>query len=92
MLLFKHTEMLTPYLIFVIFLHRQNFWRIRFTPKMRKISSKLPIFRVKSVKIAKFTPKTHKLHSKLTIFRVKSVKIYTGPKKLHGHRYHFNTQ
>ena len=22
-----------PYLIFVIFLHRQNFWRIKFTPK-----------------------------------------------------------
>ena len=34
------------YLIFVIFLHRQNFWRIKFTPKKRvnydKIHSKLP--------------------------------------------------
>ena len=43
------------YLIFVIFLHGQNFWRIKFTPKKRvnydKIHSKLPIFRVKSVKI-----------------------------------------
>ena len=43
-----------PYLIFVIFLHKQNFWRIKFTPKKRvnydKIHSKLPIFRVKYVK------------------------------------------
>ena len=35
-------------LIFVIFLHRQNFWRIKFTPKKRvnydKIHSKLPFF------------------------------------------------
>ena len=37
------------------FLHGQNFWRIKFTPKKRvnydKIHSKLPIFCVKSVKI-----------------------------------------
>ena len=43
------------YLIFVIFLHEQNFLRIKFTPKKRvnydEIHSKLPIFRVKSVKI-----------------------------------------
>ena len=43
------------YLIFVIFLHEQNFWRIKFTPKKRvnygKIHSKLPFFCVKSVKI-----------------------------------------
>ena len=36
------------------FLHWHNFWRIKFTPKKRvnygKIHSKLPIFRVKSVK------------------------------------------
>ena len=43
----------TSYLSF--FLHRQNFWRIKFTPKKcanyDRIHSKLPIFRVKSVKI-----------------------------------------
>ena len=37
-----------PYLIFVIFLHEQNFWRIKLTPKKRviydKIHRKLPIF------------------------------------------------
>ena len=42
------------YLIFVIFLHRQNFWRIEFTPKKRvnydKIHSKLPIFCVITAK------------------------------------------
>ena len=42
----------TSYLSF--FLHEQNFWRIKFTPKKRvnysKIHSKLPIFRVKSLK------------------------------------------
>ena len=36
------------YLIFVIFLHGQNFWRIKFTPKKRvnydKVHRKLPIF------------------------------------------------
>ena len=36
------------YLIFVIFLQKQNFWRIKFTPKKRvnydKIHRKLPIF------------------------------------------------
>ena len=36
------------YLIFVIFLHEQNFWRIKFTSKKcvnyDKIHSKLPIF------------------------------------------------
>ena len=36
------------YLIFVIFLHGQNFWRIKFTPKKRvnyyKIHRKLPFF------------------------------------------------
>ena len=57
-----------PYLIFVIFLHRQNFWRIKFTPKKRvnydKLHSKLPILRVNY----------DKLHSKLPIFCVKSVK------------------
>ena len=53
-----------PYLIFVIFLHRQNFWRIKFTLKKRvnygKIHSKLPNFRVKSEK--KFTPAKKNLH------------------------------
>ena len=42
------------YLIFVIFLHEQNFWRIKFTPKKRvnydKIHSKLPIFCVITTK------------------------------------------
>ena len=42
------------YLIFVIFLHGQNFWRIKFTPKKRvnydKIHSKLPIFCVLTAK------------------------------------------
>ena len=42
------------YLIFVIFLHEQNFWRIKFTPKKRvnydKIHRKLPIFCVITAK------------------------------------------
>ena len=29
----KEKEMFRAYLIFVIFLNRQNFWRIKFTPK-----------------------------------------------------------
>ena len=48
------TSRLDPYLIFVIFLHRQNFWKIKFTPKKRvnydKIHRKLPIFCVITVK------------------------------------------
>ena len=44
-----------PYLIFVIFLHGQNFWKIKFTlkftQKIANLHSKLPIFRVKSEKI-----------------------------------------
>ena len=63
----------TWYLSF--FLHEQNFWRIKFTPKKRvnydKIQRKLPIF----------LRYYGKIHSKLPIFRVKSVKIYTGQKK-----------
>ena len=43
-----------PYLLFVIFLHRQNYWRIKITPKKRvnydKIHSKLPIFCVITAK------------------------------------------
>ena len=42
------------YLIFVIFLHKPNFWRIKFTPKKRvnydKIHSILPIFFVITAK------------------------------------------
>ena len=42
------------YLIFVIFLHGQNFWRIKFIPKKRvnydKIHSKLPFFWVITAK------------------------------------------
>ena len=42
------------YLLFVIFLHRQNFWRIKLTPEKRvnyyKIHSKLPIFCVITAK------------------------------------------
>ena len=60
-----------PYLIFVIFLHQQIFWRIKFTPKKRvnygKIHSNLPIFCVITAKytvncqifalnLKKFTP------------------------------------
>ena len=45
---------LPSYLIFVIFLHGQNFWRIKFTPKKcvnyDKIHSKLPIFCVITAK------------------------------------------
>ena len=29
----KRVRGVDPYLIFVIFLHEQNFWRIKFTPK-----------------------------------------------------------
>ena len=47
--------MTTTYVIFVVFLHEQNFWRIKFTLKKRvnydKIHRKLPIFCVKSLKI-----------------------------------------
>ena len=61
------------------FLHEQNFWRIKFTPKkMRKL-------RQNTQKIANFLCYYGKIHSKLPIFRVKSVKIYTGQKNLHGH-------
>ena len=45
---------LCSYLIFVIFLHEQNFWRIKFTPKKLvnydKIHRKLPIFCVITAK------------------------------------------
>ena len=65
----KHTWYLS------FFLHEQNFWRIRFTPKKtRKL-------RQNTQKIANFLRYYGKIHSKLTIFRVKSVKIYTGQKK-----------
>ena len=55
----------TSYLSF--FLHRQNFWRIKFPQKFTQLianlHSKLPIFRVKSVKIYTkqffFTPVTN---------------------------------
>ena len=63
--LYNHTSYLS------FFLHEQNFWRIKFTPKKRvnydKIHRKLPNLRYYG-----------KIHSKLTIFRVKSVKNYTG--------------
>ena len=46
--------MFISYLIIVIFLHEQNFWRIKFTPKKRvnydKIHSKMPIFCVITAK------------------------------------------
>ena len=45
---------IVAYLIFVIFLHELNFWRIKFTPKKRvnydKIHRKLPIFCVITAK------------------------------------------
>ena len=63
----------TWYLSF--FLHKQTFWRIKFTPKKtRKL-------RLNTQKIAKFLWYYGKIHSKLPIFCVKSVKIYTGQKK-----------
>ena len=65
----------TSYLSF--FLHGQNFWRIKFTPKKRvnydKIHSKLPIF---CVITAKYTVNCQ-------IFALNLKKIYTGQKKLH---------
>ena len=68
----------TSYLSF--FLHEQNYWRIKFTPKKRvnynKIHRKLSIF----------SRYYGKIHSKLPIFRVKCVKIYTGQKNLHWRR------
>ena len=63
------------YLIFFIFLHRQNFWRIKFTPE------KTCKLRQNTQYIANFLRYYGKIHSKLPIFRVKSVKIYTGQKK-----------
>ena len=51
----KKKRVFSPYLIFVIFCTRANFLENKFTPKKRvnydKIHRKLPIFRVKSVKI-----------------------------------------
>ena len=35
----KLQQYLIPYLIFVIFLHEQNFWRIKFTPKNAYITT-----------------------------------------------------
>ena len=73
----EEEEMTMSYLIFVIFLHEQNFWRIRFTPKKRvkysKIHSKLPIFCVITAKytvycqifalnLKQFTPAKKNLH------------------------------
>ena len=55
---------ITTYLIFVIFLHMQNFWRIKFTPKY-------------TVNYCVLLCITQQIHSKLPIFRDKSVKIYT---------------
>ena len=67
----KHTSYLS------FFLHKQNFWRIKFTPKKtRKL-------RQNTQKIANFLRYYGKIHSKLPIFCVKSVKIYTGQKNLH---------
>ena len=47
-------DIFRAYLIFVIFLHELNFWRIKFTPKKRvnydKIHRKLPIFCVITAK------------------------------------------
>ena len=67
----------TWYLSF--FLHEQNFWRIKFTPKKGvnydKIHRKLPIL---CVITAKYTVNCQ--------FRVKSVKIYTSQKNLHWRR------
>ena len=70
-------DQIRTYLIFVIFLHEQNFWRIKFTPKKRvncdKIDRKLPIF----------LRYCGKIHSKLPIFRVKSIKNLHRPKKVY---------
>ena len=45
---FRHTSYLS------FFLHRQIFWKIKFTQYIANLHSKLPIFRVKSVKIYTF--------------------------------------
>ena len=57
------TRIHTSYLSF--FLHEQNFWRVKFTPKY-------------TVNYCVLLCITQQIHSKLPIFRVKSVKIYTG--------------
>ena len=59
----------TWYLSF--FLHKQNLWRIKFTPKNANFS------RLICKKLHFFAQNL----SKMPIFRVKSVKIYTGQKK-----------
>ena len=59
------------YLIFVIFLHGQYFWRIKFTPKK-------PIFRVKSVKNATFCRKCQ-------FFALNLQKFTPAKKNLHGY-------
>ena len=63
------------YLIFVIFLHRQNFWRIKFTPKNANFCQFFANF---CQFTPKFAPKNANFCQFSPIFRVKSVKIYTG--------------
>ena len=55
------------------FLHRQNFWRIKVTPKNANFCQFLPICTEICTENANF-------YQFLPIFRVKSVKIYTGQK------------
>ena len=57
--LLANCKLVDTYLIFVIFLHGHNFWRIKFTPKnanfSREICKKTPLFSVKSVENANFS-------------------------------------
>ena len=68
----------TAYLIFVIFLHRQNFWRIKFTQKNANFCECFANF---CQLTPKFAPKNTNFCQFAPIFCVKSVKIYTGQKK-----------
>ena len=61
-------------LIFVIFLHRQNFWRIKFTPKNANFCQFFANF-------CQFTPKFAPKRANFCHFCIKSEKIYTGQKK-----------
>ena len=66
----------TSYLSF--FLHRQNFWRLTFTPKNANFCQFFANFCQFTLK---FAPKYANFCQFSPIFRVKSVKIYTGQKK-----------
>ena len=66
----------TSYLSF--FLHRQNFWRINFTPKNANFCQFFANFCQFTLK---FAPKNANFCQFSPMFRVRSVKIYTRQKK-----------